>query len=312
MKDQKVGLFLGKDRGAAVLSRLLDDGVNVSDVLILAQNKHEYDQFSWKISSLCESNGITWKSSSEVKPAAYQSYLKSNSADIVFVVSWRFMISKACFNIPEQGILIVHDALLPRYRGFAPTNWAIINGEKETGATLFYIAEDIDSGDIIDQVKIQISQDETAKTLNDKFLQVYPDIISRNLPSLLDGTFEAKPQDHSLATFVSKRGPDDGHLDFSKTAKEILQLIRGLTYPYPGAWAMYNNEKVLIWEAEILDNPPIYEGLIPGRLININKDAVDVLVSDGVLRIKSIGMGSNQEIFLKPNNVLNSISHKLL
>lgn len=308
----KVGLFIGTERGYEVLKSLLKTKHQISGVLVLEQNKHELNNFTKKILGLCKKNNIKSRTTKRIKPKDYEKFLSLIKPDVVFVVSWRFLIYSACFNIPQYGIFILHDSLLPKYRGFSPTNWVIINGEKETGLSLQYINEQMDSGDIVDQIKIKIDKNETATTLNKKFIPLYSKIILKNIDLILKRKNKRKKQNEKLATYGARRNPTDGKIDFRNSTKNIFLLIKGLSYPYPGAFCFYKNEKIIVWEAEILNNPPIYRGRIPGKIIDMKNGTIDVLTADGVLIVKKIAMFKDPSNFVSPTDVFKSIGENLI
>lgn len=306
---EKIGLFLGTERGYEVLKALISAKKNVSHVLVLEQQKHEINIFTNSIIELCEKNNIPYKTSSEVLTGNYEEYLLSNPCDVLFVVSWRLLIPENCFTLPKRGIFLLHDSLLPKYRGYAPTNWVIINAEKKTGLTLFCIHKDMDAGDIVDQIPIKIVKDETAASLNNKLLKLYPKIILKNIKPILKNTYKRKVQKSKNATYTCKRVPEDGHIDFKQSTHTIVQLIRGLTFPYPGAFCYYNDNKVIIWEAEAVKNPPRYVGRVPGKIVQIAKTHVDVLTADGIIRITKISQDGKDMI--NPSRLFRYLSKSL-
>ncbi len=308
---KKIGLFAGTDRGLKVLSALIEAGHEVAGVLALEQEKHEINNCTKKIVELAKKNNIKVKTAAEVKPIDYHDYLNQAKLDVLFVVSWRFMIPENCFNLVEKGIFIVHDSFLPKYRGFAPTNWVIINQEKETGLSLIYIDKKPDAGDIVDQIRITIKKDETAKTLNDKFLKIYPEIILKNIESILTNQNKRIAQDSSKASYAKKRRPEDGKINLNHSTRRILSFIRGLTYPYPGAFCYYRNKKVIIWEAKNLAKPDQNNDAISGKISRITDNFVDVFTKDGIMRITKIGLENSPNVFLRPKDIFNSISHRI-
>ena len=305
-----IGLFIGTDRGLSVLKTLIDQKRHIKNVLVLNQREHEINNCTYKIIDLCKKNNIGFKTSKEVKPQDYEEYLKKQKFDVLFVISWRFLISDACFSLTKKGIFVIHDSLLPKYRGFAPTNWVIINQEKKTGATLFYIDQEVDAGDIVDQIQIEIGKDETAKTLNDKFLKVYPQLIERNLDNILLGKNKRIPQDHSKATFSSQRKPEDGHINFAQPTDKIVSFIRGLTYPYPGAFCYFDDEKIIVWEAQKASGN--HKERAPGEVMDVEDGFVDVTTIDGVLRISRISRHDDPGKFLKPKDLIKNHSVQLV
>lgn len=308
----KISLFIGTDRGLEVLKALIADNRTIASVLILVQQKHELNNVTNEIASICKKNKILHEFSSKIHPVDYPSYLHKIRPDVVFLVGWRFLVPNICLSVPRRGFIVAHDTLLPKYRGIATTTWPLINGEKETGLSLIYAAEQMDAGDIIDQITIPIRPTDTGKTMNDKYLKLIPGMILKNIDAILLGTNERTPQDETKATYGCKRIPDDGKIDFKKTTTEILRLIKALTYPYPGAFCYYQNRKIIIWDAEIVKNPVTYTGRIPGRIIGIRKQgSVDVLTGNSIIRITSIANESQPAKFLMPNTIFRSIAGTL-
>lgn len=309
--DQGICLFLGTVRGYEVLKTLIAHKKHIKSVLILEQQIHELENVTELIKELCIANHIPYKTTKQVKSSTYKDYLQEVNPNVVFVISWRFIIPRECFSIPRHGIFILHDSLLPKYRGFAPTNWVLINGEKQTGLTLLCISEKMDDGAIVDQIKIKMELKENARTLNEKFLQVYPKIILKNIDLILANKHKKKLQDSSKATYCAKRTPMDGKIDFNNSSESIVRLIRGTTYPYPGAYCFLNERKLIIWEAEVVENAPNYVGRIPGRVINIQQSYIDVLTGDSLVRIFSVSDGDDEKNIVMPNKLVKSITATL-
>src|SRR6185437_6088104 len=176
----KIFLFAGSRRGRAVFKKLIEVKANIVGILCLVEDAHE-EQYHLKITDMAKKHHVPLFYSSEIKPSEYVNILNKTKPDIVFAIGWRYLITKDAYTVPPKGTLIIHDSLLPAYRGFAPMNWAIINGEKKTGVTLFYSAEGIDSGPIVDQLSTPIMLSDTAKTLDEKIIALYEEIIIKNL-----------------------------------------------------------------------------------------------------------------------------------
>lgn len=283
----KLFLFLAAQKGYAVLEKLISIEAHICGILCLVEDAHE-EQYHLKISALAKEHAIPLFHSTEIKPTEYARILQQTKPDIAFAIGWRYLISKEAYSIPPKGTLILHDSLLPQYRGFAPLNWAIINDEKKTGVTLFYIADGVDSGPIVDQLATEISRSDTASTLLEKMTGLYVDIICKNLPALAAGNANRIEQDESKATYTCKRTPDDGEINWQQPAKQIHNLIRGLSHPFPGAYTSLNGRGVIIWEAALPDKNDIYVGSVPGRVLGKKNGAIEVLTGKGVLCIKRL------------------------
>lgn len=300
MNQKSVGLFIAGERGYRVLKKLFESNVFIEAVLVLVQFKHEINNQTGVIIQFCEKHKIPYTTTRDVKPSGYPEFLDRHKFDVVFVVSWRYLIAETCFPLVKRGIFVLHDSLLPKDRGFAPTNWAIINGNKMTGLTLFRIAKDTDAGDIVDQRSVKIEKRETATTLNHKLTKIYPEIILDNIDAILDGTVKETPQKHSEATYLKKRKPEDGRICFDQDVKTIDRFIRALSYPYPGAFCEYNGKKIIIWEAAIKD---IRKTKQPGAIEDVSNESVNVFCYPGVLMITKVAYYDQPDHFFHPKEV---------
>jgi methionyl-tRNA formyltransferase len=188
----------------------------------------------------------------EDKMSAYYDELKRMQPDLILAIGWYYMIPQQMIDLASKGAVGIHGSLLPKYRGNAPFVWAMINGEKETGVSLFYFEKGVDEGDIIAQGKIIINDADTIKEVLEKAKEASIRILLEYLPQLKDGIAPRIPQDHSQATIFPKRAPEDGKIDWSWDAARIKNFIRAQTKPYPGAFIIVNDKKVVIWDADIL------------------------------------------------------------
>jgi methionyl-tRNA formyltransferase len=290
----KIFLFLGSRRGFAVLKKLIAANANIIGIICLVEDPHE-DQYHPKVGALATEHSIPVFYSTDVKPSAYADVLRKAQPDIVFAIGWRYIINQEAYRIPPLGTLIIHDSLLPKYRGFAPMNWAIINGETQTGVTLFHIAEGVDCGPIVDQLATTIEINDTAKTVDEKIIKLYEEIIIKNLPGLASGNVRSIPQDEALATYTCKRTPEDGEINWNNSAKQIYNLIRGLTHPFPGAYTTLRGKRIIIWNAELPEKAEKYIGNIPGRIIGKKSEAIEVLTGEGVLRLTHLQYSDEEE-----------------
>jgi methionyl-tRNA formyltransferase len=283
----KIFLFLGARRGHAVLKKLISAKAEICGILCLVEDAHE-EQFHPRVSAIAAEHAIPLFYSTDVKSSEYATVLQKVRPDIAFAIGWRYLITKEAYGIPPKGTLIIHDSLLPTYRGFAPMNWAIINGEKSTGVTLFHIAEGIDCGPIVDQLATEITLQDTAKIVDEKIIALYEEIIVKNLAALAEGKVKATPQNEALASYTCKRTPEDGEINWQLSALEVYNFIRGLTHPFPGAYTTLRGKKVLIWAAELPTSQEHYVGNVPGRILGKRDGMIEVLTGKGVLRLSRL------------------------
>ncbi len=210
--------------------------------------------------------------------------LKEYDADVFVVAAYGQILSKEILDMPKYGCVNIHASILPKYRGAAPIQWSIIDGEKVTGVTTQMMAEGIDTGDILDILEVEIAADETGGSLFDKLTVAGADIILKTLKKLEDGTATRTPQDDSKSTYAKMLDKKLGDIDFSKSAIEIERLIRGLN-PWPSAYTRYNSKTMKIWKAEVIDKD--YEGQC-GQIVDVTKKAVIIKTGKGALAITEL------------------------
>lgn len=207
--------------------------------------------------------------------------------DLIVVIAFGQKIGNELINLPPKGSINVHASLLPKYRGAAPINWVIINGETTTGISIITLAEKMDSGQIVAQEKTEIEADETAGRLHDRLAKIAAPLLLRTIDQIADGTAVYIEQDHSKATLAPKLRKSDGFLDFAETAEVLARKIRGF-WPWPGASADYVSKKtgksirvtIAMAEAGAVHEPPLPAGTFDENL--------NVVCGTGVLEIKKI------------------------
>src|SRR5262249_5467118 len=156
--------------------------------------------------------------------------------DFLFSFYYRHMLKPALLSAARRGALNMHGSLLPKYRGRVPVNWAVIKGETETGATLHYMTEKPDAGDIVDQQAVTILADDTAVDVFNKVTAAAATVLDRSLPALVAGTAVRHPQNLSVGSYYGGRRPEDGRIDWTQSASAVHNLVRGVAPPYPGAF----------------------------------------------------------------------------
>jgi methionyl-tRNA formyltransferase len=173
--------------------------------------------------------------------------------DLIVVIGWYYFIPQSIMKLPPKGVIGIHASLLPKYRGNAPLVWAMINGETETGVSLFYIEKGVDEGDIIGQKSFTISEQDYIADVLQKASDASVELLRENLPLISADKADRLSQDHTLATIFPKRSPEDGLINWEWETKKIKDFIRAQSKPYPGAFTIINNKKLIIWQAEIVD-----------------------------------------------------------
>ena len=214
--------------------------------------------------------------------------LRELAPDFLFSFYYRNMIKSEVLEIPKAGSLNLHGSYLPRYRGRVPVNWAVINGETETGATLHYMVEQPDAGDIVDQEKVAIEFTDSAHDVFLKVTAAAVTVLSRAWPLLREAKAARVPMQLAAGSYFGGRTPADGWIDWTMPALQIYNLIRGVTHPYPGAFTCLDGKKVFIWQAWPLD------GLgEPGRIVS--QIPLRVATGEGLLEIRSLQVAGQPE-----------------
>lgn len=234
------------------------------------------------IKQFCVENNLKVLTPENLKSDDFVSKLKDLNPDLLVVVAFRILPEKV-FTIPPLGTINLHASLLPRYRGAAPINWAIINNEKKTGMTTFFIKKRVDTGDIILQKEVEIHPEETYGELSQRLSIIGSRLLLETIDLVQKGEVKPLPQNDTEATKAPKITPELCKIDWSKPATEIKNLIRGLS-PTPGAYTTYNGKILKLFKAQVVDETPYSEGF--GEIISAdNEKGIEIKTSKGSIRI---------------------------
>lgn len=215
--------------------------------------------------------------------------------DLVAVVAFGFILTRSLLKIPRFGAVNIHGSLLPKYRGPAPIQWAIINGEDTTGVTAIQMDEKMDTGDILLAEETEIGPDETSATLHDRLSELGGDLLVRVMDQLAVGSATSMPQDHTQATYCALLKKKDGQINWSLPAKRIEAFIRGVT-PWPGAYTFYGDKRLKIFKAKV---ESIKAKESPGTVIRSFFGDMRVATGEGVLSLKEVQSGSGKRLLIK-------------
>jgi len=251
--------------GCAGIEALLRNGIEIVAVITHKDDPRESIWFG-SVAELAASKGIPVFAPEDVNHPIWVKKIKDMAPDIIFSFYYRKMVKKQILEIPKAGCLNLHGSLLPKYRGRCPINWVLVNGEKETGVTLHYMTPRPDDGDIVGQKRIEIANDDTARTLSDKSVRAAASLLDEVLPKLKQGTAKRQQQDDSKATYFGGRCPEDGEISWVKNATEIRHLVRAVTRPYPGAFSFLGTKKCMFWA--VTEMPAAKKKLAPGTIIS--------------------------------------------
>ena len=232
--------------GCIGIEALEANGFEIAAVFTHEDSQNENIWFDSVAELACE-KGIPVYAPEDINHPIWIERIKAINPDIAFSFYYRNMLKPGILEIPRLGCFNLHGSLLPKYRGRVPINWALVNGETETGVTLHAMTTRPDDGDIVDQEKIAIEETDTAKTLSLKAAAASKNLLARILPRIKNEDIPRTPQDESQATYFGGRKPADGEIDWSKSAKDVRNLVRAVTRPYPGAFSFLGDRKCYFW-----------------------------------------------------------------
>lgn len=220
--------------------------------------------------------------------------IKSLNPDVIVVVAFGQILPKEILEIPKLGCINVHVSLLPKYRGAAPINWVIINGEEKTGVTTMYMDEGLDTGDMILKTEVNLDENITAGELHDKMMNIGAETLKETLRLIEEGNAPREVQNHEEFSYAPIMNKSLGNIDFSKSAREIHNLVRGVN-PWPSAYTTYNDVIMKVWKTKVLDEKSTKD---VGTIIDVSKDGIKVSTIDNVLLIEEIQMPNKRECWL--------------
>jgi UDP-4-amino-4-deoxy-L-arabinose formyltransferase/UDP-glucuronic acid dehydrogenase (UDP-4-keto-hexauronic acid decarboxylating) len=227
------------------------------------------------------------------KTPAFAELVGGYRPEFIFSFYFRYMLPEGVLRLAPRGALNLHGSLLPRYRGRAPVNWVLVNGETETGVSLHYMIAKPDAGDLVAQERVEIAFEDTARTLYGKLEKAAERLLDRTLPLLREGRAPVMPMNLAEGSYFGRRTPDDGRFSWTWPALRIYNLVRAVTHPYPGAFTLWCGRKLLVWWA--LPQARRVEAT-PGTLIDVTPEGVEVATGDGVLIVSRCQLKGEEEM----------------
>jgi methionyl-tRNA formyltransferase len=295
-------LFFGySEVGFSCLSLLLERGDNVVALITHEDNPNEKIWFKTPAVAARE-KGIPVFTPESVNTPEWRERIAALKPDLILSVYYRHMIGTRILALPPLGAFNMHGSLLPKYRGRAPINWAVLHGEPRLGMTLHRMVKDPDAGAVVDQDGVDIGASDTAEQAFRKVLPCARRVLARQIDALLAGTAKETPQDDSQATYFSGRKPEDGRIVWSQSSRQIFNLIRAVTDPYPGAFTDIGGARLMVWWAE--PDSTATEGLRgkPGEILAL--DPLVVATADGALELTKTEWRSNPAPALQIGQIL--------
>lgn len=239
--------------------------------------------------------GIPVFQPAKIKAPEAVEQLRSYHADIFVAAAFGQILSKEILEMPRYGCVNIHASLLPKYRGAAPIQWAVINGEDKTGVTIMQMDEGLDTGDILTQREILIAQEETGESLFEKLSILGAELLVETLDGIWRGEVVKRKQDASLSTYARMLKKEDGRIDWSRPSKQIEQQIRGMN-SWPSAYTMWNGKTLKIWKAQW--NQSVHAHA-PGTILTVEKESVSIACGEGVIRIMELQLEGKKRMAVK-------------
>ena len=205
--------------------------------------------------------------------------LKGYGADLFVVAAFGQILSKEILEMPKYGCVNIHASLLPKYRGAAPIQWAILEGEKETGVTIMQMNEGLDTGDMLTKVIVPIENTDTGESLFDKLAEAGAKLLIETIPQIEAGEITPQPQDDSLSTYAKMIKKDMGLIDWKKEAVVLERLVRGMN-SWPSAYTHFNGKTLKIWESEVETGD---SDMVPGSVVEVTKNSIKVQTGQNIL-----------------------------
>ena len=251
-------VFAYHDVGVSCLKALLGAGIQI-DLVVTHQDDPNENVWFGSVAKLCTEKNIPYTTPNAKELADLIPKIQIMAPDYIFSFYYRFMIPEQILACAKIAALNMHGSLLPKYRGRAPVNWAILHGETETGATLHIMEAKPDAGDIVGQVAVNIGLDETATDVFAKVSRAAVSVIHQVLPSLMQGNVPRQPNELQKGSYFGGRKPADGQIHWNQTAKQVHDLVRAVAPPYPGAFTDHEGKTMIVARTSL-------KGPFPGNL----------------------------------------------
>lgn len=281
MSAARAVVFAYHDVGVRCLKTLLSGGVAVPLVVTVPDDPREHQWFA-SVAATAADYGLDVVAPEDPHAPQLIRRVSELQPDFVFSFYYRSMLGAPLLRAARRGALNMHGSLLPKYRGRAPVNWAILKGERESGATLHYMVERVDAGDIVDQQAVPILEDDDAREVYVKVTVAAETVLARSLPALLTGSAPRRPQTIEPGQYFGRRRPEDGRIHWQRPAREIHNLVRAVAPPFPGAFGEVGGERWEILRTRVSAQQPRAAG---AQLFSAGDGCYIACGGGGVLRL---------------------------
>jgi UDP-4-amino-4-deoxy-L-arabinose formyltransferase/UDP-glucuronic acid dehydrogenase (UDP-4-keto-hexauronic acid decarboxylating) len=261
----KAVVFAYHDMGCTGIQALLDAGYDIEAIFTHPDNAGE-NHFFGSVARLAAEQGITVYAPEDVNHPLWVDRIQAMTPEVIFSFYYRNLIGNDILGLAPKGAFNLHGSLLPKYRGRAPLNWVLVNGEKETGVTLHRMVQRADAGDIVAQQAVTITDSDVALSLHRKLCSASQMLLGDVLPKIRSGQTQERAQDETQATYVGRRTPEDGRLDWEKPAQVLHNLVRAVSDPWPGAFGFVGTCQFIVWSSRVRSDLPAAK---PGTVLSV-------------------------------------------
>ena len=302
-------VFAYHDMGCVGIHALMAAGYEIAAIYTCPDKAGE-NHFFGSVARTAAEYGIPVFAPHDVNHPLWVDRIKASQPEVIFSFYYRHLLSEAILNCARAGAFNLHGSLLPGYRGRAPLNWVLVNGETETGVTLHRMVKKADAGAIIAQQRVAIAPEDTALTLHRKLCATAQTLLAATLPALKSGDVQETPQDERQASYFGARSAQDGVINWQGAAQDAHNLVRALTDPWPGAFSYVGSNKFIVWKSQVLDDS---SGAKAGTVISVNplviacgRGALEIVAGQAENSIYMQGAQLAQSLGLVSGAILNS------
>ncbi len=286
-------LFVGsKDRGVRCLEALLEAGIEIVGVVTTPDS--DPDAF-WdgSVERAADEHGLDVYTPQDINDPAFVETVRDHTPDLITMSGYNQVLGPAILDVPPEGVINLHAGKLPAYRGGSPMNWALIRGASEITLSIHFATEAIDAGDVIAEEAIEVAIDDTIADVRNESLDRFPGMLVDVVEAIAAGDVEGRGNDPTEGAYWGSRAPQDGRIRWSDmSAREVYDFVRALTHPYPGAFTTYNDDRLYVWDATLLDEEIRHA---PGRVCMKRGEGRVVAARDRGVLVERVAVGDGPE-----------------
>lgn len=296
-------VFLGNHTVGVTALRALSEEVEITGVVAHPPDPEDGTRYESVYDKACQWGFPVIRGKGQALEVA--SFVQQAAPDLLWVTDYRYLLPEGLVALAPRGAVNLHPSLLPRFRGRASINWAILYGESQIGLTAHFVAPGVDTGNIIEQICITLTKEEDVGDALERLIPLYDVLTRKVIHRFLAGPVQGTPQNHENATEFPARKPEDGQIDWSRPAYQVRDLVRAVAAPYPGAFVDFSGIRLYIWRARTSSVPEGWQDAVPGTILASRDDgSFLVQCSDEALLVQEWTTEPSMELVLQPGIML--------